>query len=123
MYDKRFTKKAEAAISLSEKAAMELGHNYVGSEHILLGLLKEGSGVAYNALSANGITEDKVINLIERLIGRGTPDNERKYPTPRCKRILEIALEIAVNSKHQYIGTEHLLLALLNENDSVAYKI
>ena len=123
MYDKRFTKKAENALSLSEKAAMELGHNYVGSEHILLGLLKEGSGIAYNALSSNNVTEENVILMIEKLIGRGTPDNKRKYPTPRCKRILEISLEIAVNSNHQYIGTEHLLLALLNENDSVAYKI
>ena len=123
MYDKRFTKKAENALSFSEKAAMELGHNYVGSEHILLGLLKEGTGIAYNALSSNNVTEENVTLIIEKLIGRGTPDNKRKYPTPRCKRILEISLEIAVNSNHQYIGTEHLLLALLNENDSVAYKI
>ena len=123
MHDKRFTKKAETAISLSEKSAMELGHNYIGSEHILLGLLKEGSGIAYNALIANGVTEEGVNLMIEKYIGKGTPDNQRKYPTPRCKRVLEIALEVAVNLDHKYIGTEHLLLALLNENDSVAYKI
>ena len=75
MYDKRFTKKAENALSFSEKAAMELGHNYVGSEHILLGLLKEGTGIAYNALSSNNITEENVTLIIEKLIGRGTPDN------------------------------------------------
>ena len=75
MYNRRFTKKAEAAISLSEKAAMEFGHNYIGSEHILLGLLKEGSGVAYNALKDNGINEENVSQAIEKLVGRGTPDN------------------------------------------------
>jgi len=123
MFDKKFTQKAANAINLSEKAAIELGHNYVGSEHILLGLLKEGTGIAFNALKESDITEQRVTKKIEEIIGRGTPVNERKYFTPRGKRILEISLEIAVNLGHQYIGTEHILLALLSENDCVAYNI
>ena len=123
MFDKKFTQKAANAINLSEKAAIELGHNYVGSEHILLGLLKEGTGIAYNALVRNGITEENVIKKIEQTIGVGAPVNERKYFTPRGKRIIEISFEIAVNLNHQYIGTEHILLALLSENDCVAYNI
>ena len=123
MYSKKFTKKAADAINLSEKAAIELGHNYVGSEHILLGLLKEGTGIAYTALINNGITEENVTKKIEELIGRGTPVNERKYFTPRGKRIIELSLEIAINLGHQYIGTEHLLLALLSDSDCVARNI
>ncbi len=123
MTDKKFTGKAMNAIALSEKAAIDLGHNYVGSEHILLGLLKEGTGVAFNTLNKFGINEKNITEKIEKMIGRGVPVNEKKYFTPRGKRILEISLEIAVNLGHQYIGTEHILLALLSENDCVAYTL
>ena len=123
MYEKKFTKRAELSLSLSEKAAAELGHSYIGSEHLLLGLLKEGTGLAFKALTEVGITEEKVIKKIEELIGKGVQDSKKIVPTPRVKRILEISLEIAVNYNHQYIGTEHIILAILSETDSVAYRI
>ncbi len=123
MHEKKFTQRAELSLSLSEKAAAELGHSYIGSEHLLLGLLKEGTGLAYKALAEFSVTEQKVTQKIEELIGRGIQDNKRIAPTPRVKRILEISLEIAVNYNHQYIGTEHILLAILSETDSVAYRI
>ncbi|MBE7020386.1 MAG: ATP-dependent Clp protease ATP-binding subunit [Ruminococcaceae bacterium] len=123
MPEKKFTQRAALALSLSEKAAEELGHSYIGSEHLLAGLLKEGTGPACKTLEEFGITEQKVIDKISELIGMGNKDSKHITPTPRVKRILEISLEIAVNYNHKYIGTEHILLGILSENDSVAYRI
>ncbi len=120
----RFTEKAEKAINLSQEAAMQLGHSYVGTEHLLVGLLREGTGVAARVMHGQGVTEEKVLKEIDELIGRG--DNDSKQPldfTPRTKRVLEIGLIEARRLGHSYIGTEHLLLGIMKEGESVAVRI
>ncbi len=120
----RFTEKAERAINYAQQMAMEMGHNYVGTEHLLLGLVKEGSGIASRVLQNAGVTEDKVIREIEELIGRG--DATGKQPlgfTPRTKRVLELSFVEARRMGHNYIGTEHLLLGIMKEGESVAVRI
>lgn len=120
----RFTEKAEKAINLSQENAVQLGHNYVGTEHLLLGLLKEGTGVAARVLQGQGVTEEKVINEIEELIGRGSSEGKNSLDfTPRTKRVLELALVEARRLGHNYIGTEHLLLGIMREGESVAARI
>lgn len=123
MFD-RFTEKASNALNLAMKSAGSMGHNYIGSEHILLGLLKEGSGVAARVLEASGISADQIEDIIEQLIGRGEPyEISAQDLTPRGKRIIELAYIEARNLGHNYIGTEHLLMGLLCESDSVAVRI
>jgi len=120
----RFTEKAEKAINLSQESAVKLGHSYVGTEHLLLGLIKEGTGIAARVLQSQGVTEDKVTKEIEELIGRG--DNAGKNPldfTPRTKRVLELGLMEARRLGHNYVGTEHLLLGIMREGESVAVRI
>ena len=120
----RFTEKAEKAINLSQEGAMLLGHSYVGTEHLLLGLVKEGTGVAARVLQGQGITEEKILKEIDELIGRG--DNNANQPldfTPRTKRVLELGLVEARRLGHNYIGTEHLLLGIMREGESVAVRI
>src|SRR3989339_1543993 len=113
---RRFSEKAEKSIKFSEESAMNLGHNYVGTEHLLLGLVKEGTGVAARILSALGVIEEKVIKEIEELIGRGETVGERSLGfTPRTKRVLEISFKEARRLGHNYIGTEHLLLGIMKE--------
>ncbi|TYQ16634.1 UNVERIFIED_CONTAM: ATP-dependent Clp protease ATP-binding subunit ClpC [Acetivibrio alkalicellulosi] len=120
----RFTEKAEKAINFSQEAAMQLGHNYVGTEHLLLGLIKEGSGVAARVLQNQGMTEEKVLKEVEELIGRGETTNEQPLGfTPRTKRVLELSFREARRMGHNYIGTEHLLLGILKEGESVAVRI
>lgn len=120
----RFTEKAERAISFSQQSAVELGHNYVGTEHILLGLVKEGTGVAARVLQAQGITEEKILKEIDELIGRGETAGETPVGfTPRTKRVLELAFKEARRMGQGYIGTEHLLLGIMKEGESVAVRI
>lgn len=120
----RFTEKAERAISFSQQSAVELGHNYVGTEHILLGLVKEGTGVAARVLQAQGLTEEKIIREIDELIGRGETAGETPVGfTPRTKRVLELAFKEARRMGQGYIGTEHLLLGIMKEGESVAVRI
>lgn len=116
-----FTQKANRALNLAVEAAQDLGHTYIGTEHILLGLLEEGTGVASAALSGSGITPDAVEDLIKTKIGVGsrTALSPSDF-TPRSKRILQNAVVVAAKLGHNYVGTEHLLLALLEENDSYA---
>ncbi len=123
MFEKRFTQKAANAIAFSEQAAVELGHNYVGSEHILIGLAAESGGVVGNILLENNITAENVTRKVEELIGRGISSPGRRAFTPRGKRIMEMSFEMAVSLGHSYIGTEHILLAILQDKDSVAYEI
>ena len=114
----RFTEKAERAITFSQQSAVELGHNYVGTEHILLGLVKEGTGVAARVLQAQGLTEEKIIREIDELIGRGENIGETPVGfTPRTKRVLELAFKEARRMGQGYIGTEHLLLGIMKEGD------
>lgn len=120
----RFTEKAEKAINFSQDTAMELGHNYVGTEHLLLGLIKEGSGVAARVLQSQNVTEDKVLKEVEELIGRGEATGEQPLGfTPRTKRVLELSFREARRMGHNYIGTEHLLLGIMKEGESVAVRI
>ena len=120
----RFTEKAEKAINFSQESAMLLGHNYVGTEHLLLGLVKEGSGVAARVLQSQGITEEKVSKEIEELIGRGEETGQQPLGfTPRTKRVLELSFREARRMGHNYIGSEHLLLGIMKEGESVAVRI
>lgn len=116
-----FTQKANDVLNLAIKAAENFGHTYVGSEHILVGILKEGTGVGAFLLDEKGVTLEKIEELIKKNIGTGTPT--RLSPddfTPRSKRIIEISFQIARGMLNSFVGTEHILLALLRESDSYA---
>ncbi len=115
----RFTERAQQALALAQQIAGEFGHSYIGSEHLLLGLLKEG-GTAAKALAACNVTEEALANEIEVLSGRGTPDpNAPQGMTPRTKRIIELAIQSAAQMGTGYVGTEHLLLGILREGGNV----
>ena len=120
----RCTEGAKRALALAQEAARAMGHNYVGSEHLLLGLIREGEGGAYRALSAFGVTEEAVAERADALVGRGDYHFTDSFGyTPRTKKILELSLYEAKSLKMGYIGTEHILLAILRERDSVAVRI
>ncbi|MBR4240987.1 MAG: ATP-dependent Clp protease ATP-binding subunit, partial [Eubacterium sp.] len=118
-----FTNKANEVLNLAIKSAAEYGHNYVGSEHILIGLLKEGTGIAASVLAEKGITLEDVDSLIKSEIGTGSPT--RLSPddfTPRSKRIIELSFQIARSMTHSFVGTEHILISLVKESDSYAVR-
>ena len=118
-----FTQKANEALNLAIKAAENFGHNYVGSEHILLALVKEEAGTAYTILNEKGITVEDIENFIKENIGIGSPT--RLTPddfTPRSKRVLDVSFKIARGMLRSFVDTEHILLALLQEGDSYAVK-
>ncbi len=121
----KFTEKAANALNLALESARDLGHSYVGTEHILIGLLKEGSGVAAKILEQHSIDADTVEELVAESIGRGLAPSHVTLQslTPRGKHIIELAYAEAQNLGHGYVGTEHLLMALLSEADSVAVAI
>jgi len=124
MSENKFTERAERALRLAHEAAAELGHSHVGSEHILLGLCREGSGVAAKALTAAGVTSDKLREAIASNIGIGAAGSVTPQGlTPRTKRIIETAMEEAARLGHSYVGTEHLLMGLLRESDCFASRI
>ena len=120
----RFTAKARESINLAVQAAEELGHSYVGTEHLLIGLLEEGSGVAARVLSENGVKKEKVIGLVSQLI---SPDQtvrmEENGYTPSARRVLENSYKEAVRFKARLIGTEHLLISIIRDNDCVASRL
>ena len=117
----RFTNRARRVVVLAQEEARLLNHNYIGTEHILLGLLAEGSGVGYQALSAEGVSLERVRAKVEELIGKGdsTPSGHIPF-TPRAKKVLELSLREALQLGHNYIGTEHVLLGLIREGEGVA---
>lgn len=116
----RFTERAQSALALAQDAAASFGHSYIGSEHLLLGLLREGGGPAAKALTAVGVTDDALVQEIETLSGRGTPDaSAPQGMTPRTKRIIELAIQSAGQMGSGYVGTEHLLLGILREGQNV----
>jgi len=119
----KFTEKAERVIKLSKNSAKELGHNYVGTEHFLVGLIEEDTGVAYKVLFLQGLTKNSVMEKIEELIGRGLDDNKMLGFTPRAKRVLELAFHEARGHKQEYIGTEHILLAIIREPDCIGVRV
>lgn len=118
-----FTQKANNAINLAISAASQLGHTYIGSEHLLYGLQKEGSGVAYHLLFSLGVQREDILSLLIKTIGSGMKtDLSPGDLTPRCKRILEMSILEARVLGHSYVGTEHILMAILKENDSYAVR-
>ena len=118
-----FTNRAKKTIELADELAVELGHNYVGTEHILYGLVKEGSGVASKVLQNQGIEPDIVIDKIVELVGHEAPITETLGFTPRTKRVIENAFIEARKLGYNYIGTEHILIGILREADSIAARI
>lgn len=120
----RFTERARKVLSLAEKEAVTLKHNYVGTEHMLLGLVKEGQGVAAKALADAGVTQEKVIEKIKQIIGEGKHQiNNPVSLTPRSKKVLNLSMDEARRLGHNYIGTEHILLGLIREGEGVAVRI
>ena len=120
----KFTKKAEKSISIANELAMEFGHNYIGTEHILYGLAKENSGVASKVIENQGITPEQIEEQIDVLVGRNEEELEDIVGfTPRTKRVIENAFIEAKKTNSDYIGTEHILLGILMEQDSVATRI
>ena len=121
----RFTEKAKNALDLAAGAAEELGHHYVGTEHLLLGLLEEGSGVAARVLNECGVREERVTELISHLINDSQPYGlaERNTYTPSARRVIENSYREAVRFKAPLIGTEHLLIAMIRESDCVATRL
>ncbi len=123
-FDNKFTERAEKALRYGHESAKEFGHNYVGTEHILFGLLEEGKGVAARVLNNQGINSEKVAKKIEELVGVSTPNGEEPAGlTPRTKRVLELSYIEARRLGHNYIGTEHILLGVLREGESVAVRV
>jgi prophage maintenance system killer protein len=120
----RFTDRARRVVHLAQEEARLLRHNYVGTEHLLLGLLYEGEGIAAQALGSLGISLEAVRAQVEQIIGRGqtTPTGHIPF-TPRAKKVLELSLREALQLGHHYIGTEHLLLGLVREGEGVAAQV
>ncbi len=119
----RFTEGAKRALQISQDKARAFGHNYVGTEHLLLGLIEEKEGVAAKVLHALGLNAKEVEQEVLEMVGKGSSKGESLYLTPRTKRILELSLAIANGMGHSYIGTEHLLLGLLQDGGGVAISV
>src|SRR5580704_5280564 len=120
----RFTDRARRVVVLAQEEARLLNHNYIGTEHILLGLLREGEGVAAKALESLGISLDAVRQRVEEIIGPGQEAPSGHIPfTPRGKKVLELSLRESLQLGHNYIGTEHILLGLIREGDGVAAQV
>jgi ATP-dependent Clp protease ATP-binding subunit ClpC len=122
----RFTERARRVIVLAQHEAGALDHHYVGTEHILLGLIHEGDGVAAKALTSLGISLPEMRQAVEAIIGRGTsprPASGHIPFTPRAKKVLELSLREALDLGDDHIGTEHILLALIREGDGVAAQV
>ncbi|MFD0923513.1 Clp protease N-terminal domain-containing protein, partial [Saccharopolyspora rosea] len=120
----RFTDRARRVVVLAQEEARGFGHNYIGTEHVLLGLLQEGEGVAARALESLGIGSEGVRRKVEEIIGRGQQTPEGNIPfTPRAKKVLELSLREALQLGHDHIGTEHVLLGLIREGEGVATRV
>ena len=117
----RFTDRARRVVVLAQEEARLLNHNYIGTEHILLGLIHEGEGVAAEALQSLGISLEAVRAQVEEIIGQGQRAPVGHIPfTPRAKKVLELSLREALALKHNYIGTEHILLGVVREGEGLA---
>src|ERR1700716_2143012 len=120
----RFTDRARRVVVLAQEEARMLNHNYIGTEHILLGLIHEGEGVAAKALESLGISLEGVRQQVEEIIGQGQQAPTGHIPfTPRAKKVLELSLREALQLGHNYIGTEHILLGLIREGEGVAAQV
>jgi ATP-dependent Clp protease ATP-binding subunit ClpC len=121
----RFTDRARRVVVLAQEEARMLNHDYVGTEHILVALIREGGGVAAQALESLGITEETARQQVEEVVGPGQPGPQRGHLpfTPRAKKILQLSMREAIALGHAYIGTEHILLGLLRAEDDVAIRV
>ena len=119
----RFTDDAQRVLSFAQEAALELGHDYVGTEHVLIGLTKVKNGVAAKALEELGIVTEDIFEAVEEQVGRGNKKATSIYMTPRVKNVLELAVQVANRMNHNYVGTEHILLGLLSDGGGVAVGI
>lgn len=120
----KFTKRARRVLSYAQEEATRLNHNYIGTEHLLLGLLREEEGLAAKVLRELGVDHNRVRRMIEDIVGRGqAPANARLTLTPRTRRVIELAVDEARRLGHHYIGTEHLLLGLVREDEGVAISV
>ena len=120
----RFTDRARRVVVLAQEEARMLNHNYIGTEHLLLGLIHEGEGVAAKALESMGISLEAVRSQVEEIIGQGQAAPTGHIPfTPRAKKVLELSLREALQLGHNYIGTEHILLGLIREGEGVAAQV
>ena len=124
MNENKFTPTAEEALRLAQEAAGELGHGYVGTEHLLLGLMREDEGMAHTVLTEAGLTDDLLTEMVRKSVGAGLPGgNPAQGLTPRAKHVVEIAMEDSIRGGYAYIGTEHLLMGLLREGNNMAVRI
>jgi ATP-dependent Clp protease ATP-binding subunit ClpC len=120
----RFTERARKVVVLAQEEARHFNHNYIGTEHLLLGLLREDEGVAARALASLNVTLDEVREQVESIVGYGEEGTGAQAPfTPRSKKVLELALREALQLGHNYIGTEHILLGLVRESEGVAARV
>ena len=119
----RFTQRASTAINKAHDAAMRMGHSYVGTEHLLLGIMREGEGLGARILTGDGITEAALTRMVTDTMGRGVPGAPEQGLTPRAKRVIERAAEDAAGLGHCYVGTEHLLMGILRESDCAAARV
>ncbi len=117
----KFTERARRVLHHAQEEARHFGHNYIGGEHLLLGLIDEGEGVAAVVLRNLNLDTGKVRNAIESIVGKGTQNSENELGlTPRAKKIIELAVDEAHRLNHHYIGTEHILLGLIREGEGIA---
>jgi ATP-dependent Clp protease ATP-binding subunit ClpC len=120
----RFTERARQVVVLAGEEARSLRHNYIGTEHILLGLLREKEGIAARALRSLDVTVEHVREQVKRIVGPGEELTEGQVPfTPRTKKVLELALRESKSLGHNYIATEHILLGLIREGEGIAARI
>ncbi|HJV47573.1 MAG TPA: ATP-dependent Clp protease ATP-binding subunit [Bacillota bacterium] len=119
----RFTERAQKVLALAQEEAVRLGHKNIGTEHILLGLVREGEGIAAKALQALGLGLDKIQGEVESLIGRGGEHPSNINYTPRAKKVIELSMDEARKLGHTYVGTEHILLGLIREGEGVAARV
>jgi ATP-dependent Clp protease ATP-binding subunit ClpC len=120
----RFTDRARRTVVFAQEEARMLNHNYIGTEHILLGLLREEEGVAARALTSLGVSLEAVRHDVGEIVGRGSEVPRGHIPfTPRAKKVLELSLREALQLGHNYIGTEHILLGLIREGEGVAAQV
>ncbi|GLO64307.1 MULTISPECIES: ATP-dependent protease ATP-binding subunit ClpC [Oceanobacillus] len=119
----RFTERAQKVLALSQEEAVRLGHNNIGTEHILLGLVREGEGIAAKALQSLGLEVSKIQEEVEKLIGVGKQPTQSIHYTPRAKKVVELSQDEARKLGHSYVGTEHILLGLIREGEGVAARV
>ena len=119
----RFTERAQKVLALAQEEAVRLGHTNIGTEHVLLGLVREGEGIAAKALIGLGLGLEKIQKEVENLIGRGQGQPVNIAYTPRAKKVIELSMDEARKLGHTYVGTEHILLGLIREGEGVAARV